>query len=150
MVSCTKVFDGDTYVSEGATMQLADIVAPGSGEFGYALAKSALQNLIENHIVWENVGGKDQNDRWVCVTFVPWNITHFVNVNRYMVENGFANESDSPNEFGPSEWELYVPKDDFGWPLVPEFSSIGYFASILLATSAVVLIVRRARGFLQH
>jgi hypothetical protein len=126
-------------------MRLADIKTSASGE-GFYMARDHLKDLIEGKIVRENVGGQDTDGKWWCVTFVLWNMTHFLNVNKYMVVNGFANETDYPNDFSPSEWRLYVPKDSMtGLPTIPEFPSFLILPLFMTASLIAVEIYKRKR-----
>ncbi len=59
--------------------------------------------------------GSTSFGRIVAMIYLDHNSTHLLNVNLYMVVNGFAVFDDfTNNEFSPSNWELYVDKNDDG------------------------------------
>jgi endonuclease YncB( thermonuclease family) len=107
-----KVVDGDTF--DGfpiGRVRLADINTPERGEAGYAEAKQALADLTLNKRVYldvDNVNVIDQYNRVVAVVYVRYNSTHLLNVNMWLLENGFAEVYDFDNEFDPAIWSLYV------------------------------------------
>jgi len=52
----------------------------------------------------------DRYNRLICLVFVDYNSTHVLNVNKWLLENGYAEISDYPNEFNPNTWKLYYEK----------------------------------------
>jgi len=52
----------------------------------------------------------DAYNRLVCVVYVDYNSTHVLNVNEWLLENGYVELSDYSNEFDPSTWMLYLRK----------------------------------------
>jgi micrococcal nuclease len=50
----------------------------------------------------------DKYNRLVAVAYVEYNSTHLMNVNKWLLVNGYAKTADYPNEFNPSNWNLYV------------------------------------------
>ena len=118
----TNVVDGDTidvFASSGFgvgteyRIRFADINAPELSTFEGQMAKLALQNLLDNKHVYidvDDVTTYDNYGRVVAVVYLPVNSTHVLNVNYYMVENGYAEIWDfTNNEFNPYAWELYEP-----------------------------------------
>jgi len=107
-----RVVDGDTF--DGfpcGRVRLADINTPERGEVGYGEAKDALTRLILNKRVYLDVDDlyvMDHYNRLVAVVYVEYNSTHLMNVNKWLLVNGYAKISDHPNEFNPSNWNLYV------------------------------------------
>ncbi len=110
-----NVVDGDTFDGfPSGRVRLADIDAPERGEKGYTEAKEALKLLTLNKVVYLDVDDMyvmDSYNRLVCVVYVEYNSTHLLNVNRWLVVNGFATLSDYPNEFNPYTWSIYVAKE---------------------------------------
>jgi hypothetical protein len=106
----TKVKDGDTFdVASGETIRLADIDAPESYEDGYQAAKNYLESLILGKTVYLEI---DDNlgpyNRSICVVYIQHNSTHYLNVNKLLVIEGYANITDfDTNEFDPYSWSLY-------------------------------------------
>ena len=109
-----RVIDGDTFDAfPSGRVRLADINAPELGEAGGQEAKDALANLILNKKVYLDVDDlyvMDRYNRLICVVFVDYNSTHVLNVNKWLVENGYAQIMDYRNEFNPSTWTLYSRK----------------------------------------
>ena len=107
-----RVVDGDTF--DGfpcGRVRLADINTPERGEVGYSEAKEALTQLVLNQKVYLDVDDlyvMDRYNRLVAVVYVEYNSTHLMNVNKWLLVNGYAKISDYPNEFNPSDWNLYV------------------------------------------
>ena len=110
--SVYKVIDGDTFDAfPVGRVRLADINAPESGEPGYNEAKQALTNLVLGKTVYLDVDDiyvMDKYNRLVCVVYIKYNSTHLMNINFYLVINGYAVIEDYSNEFDPSTWKLYV------------------------------------------
>ena len=106
------VVDGDTFDGfPSGRVRLADINTPERGEAGYSEAKEALTRLVLNKRVYLDVDDlyvMDQYNRLVAVVYVEYNSTHLMNVNKWLLVNGYAKLSDYPNEFNPSDWSLYV------------------------------------------
>lgn len=135
------VEDGDTFnVTSGETIRLADVNTPERDKAGYSEAKSFMinllkLNLLEGKTVYldiDDITRTDPYDRLVCVVYFDYNSTHYMNVNKALLEYGYAVEWDfSNNEFSPSTWSLYVPKN-----AIPEFP----FPQVLIALFATILI----------
>ena len=117
------VIDGDTFdTTSGNRIRLADIDAPEEEESGYDDAKSFLIDLVYNktvHLDIDDVYGTDKWDRLVCVVYVSYNSTHYENVNKALLVNGFAVIDNYDNEFSPYEWRLYCPKEGEPFDPVP-------------------------------
>jgi endonuclease YncB( thermonuclease family) len=109
-----KVVDGDTFDAfPSGRVRLADINAPELNEAGGQEAKNALTNLVLNKKVYLDVDDlyvMDKYNRLICVVFVDYNSTHVLNVNKWLVENGYAQIVDYANEFNPNTWTLYSRK----------------------------------------
>lgn len=116
----TYVVDGDTidvYATSGFgvgtkyRIRFADINAPELSTFEGQMAKLALQNLLDNEYVYidvDDITTYDKYGRVVAVVYLPVNSTHVLNVNYYMVVNGYAEIWDfTNNEFNPYTWKLY-------------------------------------------
>jgi len=109
-----KVVDGDTFDAfPSGRVRLADINAPELSEEGGQEAKEALTNLVLNRKVYLDVDDlhvMDRYNRLVCVVFIDYNSTHVLNVNKWLIENGYAEITDYENEFDPNTWTLYNRK----------------------------------------
>jgi len=109
-----KVIDGDTFDAfPSGRVRLADINTPEVGEPGYQEAKNALTSLLLNKEVYLDIDDlyvMDKYNRLICLVFIDYNSTHVLNVNKWLLENGYAEISDYPNEFNPNTWKLYHRK----------------------------------------
>jgi len=110
----TKVVDGDTFYISGLSerIRLADINAPEIYTTEGQQSKTALENLILGKMVCldiDNLYKTDKYGRLVAIAYLDHNETHWLNVNQWLVENGYATYRDYPNEFRPP-WSLYVQK----------------------------------------
>ena len=115
------IVDGDTFdVASGYRIRLADVDCPETYEDGYDQAKDFLRGLIYGKQVFmdtDDVYYYDYfgaGDRVVCVIYVESNSTHFINVNKALVEYGHAVYKDFYNEFSPYTWTLFVSRIDRG------------------------------------
>lgn len=108
----TYIVDGDTYdVNTIGRIRLADIDCPDQGEPGCQEAKDYLNSLINGEQVYldiDDIYVTDPYDRTVAVTYVRYNSTHLLNVNKDLLVQGFATIWNFDNEFNPYIWPLYV------------------------------------------
>lgn len=121
-VNVEKVVDGDTVrispaleVAEGLRdrVRFADINAPEIDTPEGKVSKEALDSLLAryNYTIYLDIDKKSGIDRYgriVAVVYVKYNETHLMNVNLWLVENGYAEIIDYPNSFDPKEWRLFV------------------------------------------
>ncbi len=112
----TNVIDGDTFETLGGyRIRLADIDTPEIGYVGYLEATEYLELLVEFKTVIldvDNITGTDPYGRYVCLVYVKHNSTHYLNVNKSLLNEGYANVIDfTNNEFDPNTWALYSPID---------------------------------------
>ena len=110
--SVTYIMDGDTHdVDSVGRIRLADIDCPDQGESGFQEAKDYLSSLIDDKHVYLDIDvkyGTDRYDRTVAVTYVRYNSTHLLNVNKDLLMQGFATIWIFDNEFNPYSWVLYA------------------------------------------
>ena len=110
--SVYRVVDGDTYDAFPiGRVRLADINAPELDTPEGEAAKQALYNLIYGKTAYLDVDDIyviDKYNRVIAVTYARINETHLLNVNKWLVDNGYAVISDYPNEFNPYTWTLYI------------------------------------------
>lgn len=134
------VIDGDTFdTAEGYRIRLADIDAPEIGETGYLASVEYLELLIEDRIVYLNIDSISVTDpygRYVCIVFVDYNSTYYMNVNQALVIGGYAVIDDyTNNEFDPTTWNLY-----YLTPIIPEFLTLTpIIVTLIIATIFVAL-----------
>lgn len=110
------VYDGDSFrLSSGEEIRLADIQTPEENAPGYYAAKNFTFNLIYGKTVYLDVDGLTRNDtygRLICLAYISYNSTHYMNINKALLENNYAIIYDyTNNDFVPSLWTLYVAKN---------------------------------------
>jgi len=142
----SKVIDGDTFdtTSEGR-IRLADVDTPEKGESGYYEAKNFLTSLLYNKQVYldiDDVYETDKYGRLVCVVYVSHNTTHFKNINKALLVEGYAVIWNFNNEFNPSTWTLYCPKEESPEPFLP--------TSQLYMIAIVIVVIAAITGFVLY
>jgi len=106
----TNVVDGDTFDVEGfGRVRLADVDSPEIDTPGGKAAKFFAETWLLGNMVRldvDDLAGKDQYDRWVCVAYVEDPETgSLINFNSMLVTSGHAVVKDyKDNEFDPSGW----------------------------------------------
>lgn len=108
----TRVIDGDTFATDSiGRVRPADIDTPEVGKPGAAEATSYLIVLVYRRWVYldgDDLSGTDRYGRLLAVDYVHHHATHSLNVNEGLLRAGHARVWDSPNEFDPATWSLYV------------------------------------------
>ena len=106
-----KVVDGDTFDVEGiGRIRLADINTPEmySKEGREAKeAKEYVRGLCYHKKVYLDIDDlyvTGKHGRIVAVVYVPYDETHYVNLNQLLLKEGYAEADDNPNEFDPGDW----------------------------------------------
>ena len=89
------IVDGDTFdISSGERIRLADVDTPERGEYGFYEASNFLSALIGGETVYLDVDDVYRYDtygtRLVCVVYVEYNSTHYINVNNALLRYGYA------------------------------------------------------------
>ncbi|MCK4885507.1 thermonuclease family protein [Candidatus Bathyarchaeota archaeon] len=136
------VIDGDTFetTSEG-TVRLADIDAPEYYQYDYQASRDFLISLIYGKTVYLDIDDLYRTGtygRLICVAYVNYNSTHYLNVNKALLVEGYADISNYNDEFSPYSWSLYIPKQD-----IPEFPLWTPLRVMLLAVMTVAVIYKR-------
>ena len=138
------VIDGDTFnVTSREKIRLADIDTPEYGETGYSEAKNFLINLIKGKTVYIDIDDISRTDsggeRLVCVVYIEHNSTHYENVNKALLVEGYAVLFDhSNNEFTPSAWVRYIEKT-----AIPEFPSILFLPLLITVVAFSALLYKK-------
>lgn len=84
-------------------------------------------------------------DRLVCLVYVPFNETHYLNVNKALLVSRHAVTYEFYNEFTPNEWSLYTPKlHIFTFYEIQVLSG----ATALVLTAIIYLMYRKLSKFL--
>ena len=125
-VVVTEVVDGDTvHISPPVivagqyrtVVRLADIDAPEPTTPEGQLARDSLTNLLAQYggVVYLDIDksrGVDKYGRIIAVVYVRVSETTLLNVNKWLVVNGYAVVTDyTDNDFDPSKWSLYINYD---------------------------------------
>jgi len=135
----TRVIDGDTFdIDSGDRIRFADVNTPESGQVGYQEAKEYVAGLVEGKNVYIDVDDKYTWDtsgtRLVAVIYVSYNSTHYLNLNKALLQNHYATVWDHDNEFNPNNWSLYTSKT-----AIPEFPIATVLVLILVPVSLLLL-----------
>lgn len=113
-----NVVDGDTFDAFPlGRVRLADINAPEIDTLEGAAARDALANLSSKYgprvyLDVDDVYVMDRYNRIVAVAYLRYNSTHLLNINKWLLEGGYAEASDYKNEFDPRGWQLYLYHPD--------------------------------------
>jgi len=103
-----KVVDGDTFDVEGiGRIRLADVNTPEIDTEEGKEAKEYVKGLCYGKKVYldiDDIHITGKYGRIVAVVYVPYNETHYVNLNQLLLKEGYAEARDYPNEFNPDEW----------------------------------------------
>jgi len=145
------VHDGDTFyldriVNGSNTIRMADINASELGQPLFYEARDFLSGLVLHKTVYLDIDDvyvydySGTGDRLVCVVYVDYNSTHYLNVNEALLVAGLAEKKEYDNEFNADTWNLYVPKTD----MVPEFPTPIILILLMLPAIAVVIARRRS------
>jgi endonuclease YncB( thermonuclease family) len=145
-IACVSgAFSGRVSVGTEYRVRLADVNAPELGTVEGERARRALESLIQGRTVLLDVDGVDVFDRYgriIAVAYIDYNETHVLNINKWLVEEGYARVWDHPNEFNPGTWELYRPRGR----IVAETEAKGsedtqiHMALVLVATIVIALL----------
>lgn len=147
----SNAIDGDTFyvTAKNGTqyrVRLADVDAPERDEIGYTEAKEYLNSLIYEKTVyldvddiytWDNYGA---GNRIVCITYVYYNSTHYLNTNEALFEAGKVEKKEYANEFNPYTWDLYISKQEN-----PEFPTTTLFVATVIIVLIIIFLQRRRR-----
>jgi endonuclease YncB( thermonuclease family) len=172
------VVDGSSFIlSSMQTVRLADISTPQPGQPGYTEAKNYLTGIIQGKTVYldtDNLAITDQSGRLVCVAYIDYNSSYYLNVNAAMIQNGYAAPASdypqfnsviptstwfvpkevptpSPIESTPTPAETATPTPYQPSPMptitpnIPEFSALTALAVITAVTVAILLSSKKLR-----
>lgn len=149
--TATYIVDGDTFdISTGDRVRFADINCPEIGEPGSYEATEFLSRLIYNKRVYLDIDDyytTGPYGRLICLVYVDYNSTHYLNVNEALLETNMAYISNYDNEFEPYQWTLFVEKTTSGSRLRTLGLSLGIaFTFTLIAYGALKLGWKIIRG----
>ena len=104
----SRVIDGDTIEVEGiGRIRVADINTPEMDTEEGKEAKEYVTKLCDGKKVYLDIDDlyiTGKYGRIVAVVYIPYNETHYVNLNQLLLTEGYAEASDYPNEFNPDVW----------------------------------------------
>jgi hypothetical protein len=89
---------------------------------------------IDNQYITDNFG---VGNRTVAVVYINHNSTHYLNVNKALIDYRYVIINDVENDFNPEEWNLFVEKQK-----VPEFSS-WTIPLLFIATILSTLVIKK-------
>ena len=101
-----RVIDGDTIEGIGR-IKLADINTPEMDSKKGKEAKEYVKELCYHKRVYLDIDDlyvTGKYGRLVAVVYVPYNETHYVNLNQLLLKEGYAEAREYPNEFDPDDW----------------------------------------------
>jgi len=147
----TYIVDGDTFdISTGDRVRFADINCPEVGDPGSYEATEFLTSLIYNRRVYLDIDDyytTGPYGRLICLVYVDYNSTHYLNVNEALLETNMAYTSNYDNEFEPYQWTLLVEKTTPGSRLQALGLSLGIaFTFTLIVYGALKLAWKAIRG----
>ena len=103
-----KVVDGDTIdIEDVGRRRLADVNTPEIDTEEGKEAKEHVKGLCDGKKVYLDIDDlyiTGKYGRIVAVVYIPYNETHYVNLNQLLLKEGYAEARDYPNEFYPDAW----------------------------------------------
>ena len=103
-----KVVDGDTFDVEGiGGIRLADVNTPEMDTEEGREAKEYVKGLCYHEKVYLDIDDlyvTGKYGRIIAVVYVPYDETHYVNLNQLLLKEGYAEARDYRNEFDPDDW----------------------------------------------
>ena len=103
-----KVVDGDTIdVEDVGRIRFADINTPEIDTEEGKEAKEYVKGLCYQKKVYLDIDDlyiTGKYGRIVAVVYIPYNETHFVNLNQLLLKESYAEARSYPNEFDPDVW----------------------------------------------
>jgi len=103
-----NVVDGDTFDVEGmGRIRLADVNTPEIDSKEGREAKEYVKGLCYHKKVYLDIDDlyvTGKYGRIIAVVYVPYNKTHYVNLNQLLLKEGYAEARDYRNEFDPDGW----------------------------------------------
>jgi micrococcal nuclease len=143
----SSVHDGDTFtLNSGEKVRLADLDAPELGEPGSYEARDYLNSLVYQQTVYLDVDDEYRTDsygRLVCVVYVDYNSTHYLNVNEALIDGGYAEARNYDNEFNYNTFALYIPKDQPIDGDIPSNTIGGILVFAVIAVIAFLILIKK-------
>lgn len=140
----SEVIDGVSFKTRNQEFyKLADIeptCTDVDNSTGFISAKNLLGSLILNKNVYLDIDNQYVTDyfgtgnRTVCVVYIDFNSTHYLNVNQVIIEQRLVIINDSENDFNPKKWSFFVEKR-----LIPEFSFLTIPALFIIITFGIMI-----------
>jgi endonuclease YncB( thermonuclease family) len=140
------VFDGDTFVIDNnESIRFADVNTPEREQVGYQEAKDYVAGLVEGKTVYLDIDDKYTTDtsgnRLVAVIYVSYNSTHYLNLNKALLQNHYATIWDHDNEFNPANWNLFESKTITTPNPSPTIQEFPIFVILVLVLVPVTLLL---------
>jgi hypothetical protein len=144
----TSIIDGVTFETvDEKIFTLADIqptCTDVDNSTGFISAKSLLDSLIQGKTVYLDIDSLYVTDSYgtdnktVCVVYLDYNSTHYLNVNQALVAQRLVVVNDLENDFNPNEWTYFTAKQN-----IPEFPS--WLILSLFLTTTLLLTISKNR-----
>lgn len=121
LLNVSSKFKGKVHAGQKVSVRLADIDTPelyvdGSRNEPGWRSREALVNLLKGvNVIYLNIDDIEVYDwynRLIAVVYITHNSTHLLNVNKWLVDNGYARVRDFRNATDPATWVLYVNTAD--------------------------------------
>jgi endonuclease YncB( thermonuclease family) len=110
----SSVIDGSSFMLNTVeTIKLAAIDTPLSGQNGFNESRNYLASLVERKTVYLTVDTVTITEagKLLCVAYLDYNSTHYININKAMIDNHYAIQNNTSNtKFNPAEWTFFVYK----------------------------------------
>lgn len=104
-----RIIDGDTIEVEGiGRIRFADINTPEINTEEGKEVKEYVEGLCNQKKVYLDIDDlyiTGKYGRIIAVVYVPYNGTHYVNLNQLLLKEGYAEARDYTNEFNPDDWQ---------------------------------------------
>ncbi len=147
----SRVIDGDTIEVEGiGRIRFADVNTPEIETEEGKEAKEYVKELCYQKKVYLDVDDlyiTGKYGRIVAVVYIPYNETHYVNLNQLLLKEGYAEARDYPNEFNPDDWigplkyVAILPPPVY--PTLPPMSGFEFLFAIIGILATIYLIKRK-------
>ena len=111
----TFVKDGITVqLKDGRSLKLADLDLPELNHENYGKAKDYLMETILGKKVFFDIDAvhlydnEGEGENLACIVYSEFNLTHLINVNKFLIDSDYAIEHNYYNEFCHCSWRAFL------------------------------------------